>query len=57
MKEKFNKKSVRVELKDDDYEMHSSDESMDLSQDDTSEYEEIMHPNEETPKHPNELQS
>jgi len=37
--------------------MHSSDDSMDLSQDEESEYEDIMHPNEEGPKHPNEAGS
>jgi len=46
MKAKFDRKSVKVEMKDDDYEMHSSEDSMDLSQDDESEYEEVFHPNE-----------
>ena len=53
IKPKLDYKSVRVEIKDDDYEMHSSDASMDLSQDEDSEYEETFHPN-ESPKHPNE---
>jgi len=53
MKSKLDCKSVRVEIKDDDYEMHSSDASMDLSQDEDSEYEETFHPN-ESPQHPNE---
>lgn len=43
---KSDKKIEKVDLKDDDYEMNSENDSMDLSEDEESEYEDMLHPNE-----------